>query len=772
MEDEDSVLLPIKPTLDEIINPFVDDDMEIDNVQLDTVVDREENQQPTKPLLNIPIDDLVGRSYLLPAEEDGTQDRATVIKVHDDHKKVLANEPEMVKLRLKVNDDEYDELMAYDDFKNFIDKKFVNDEGIWTYERILSHQGPLRPDDPNYMGSSYNALIKWETGEHTWEPTSLLDMDDPKVDLAIYARDNKLLDVPGWKKYKRLAKCTKKMERMVKQSKLKSHKHLPKYMFGIRIPNNHEEAMYLDCINGNTEWAEAEKKEVDENNAIGTYKSLRFGARVPSNYKLIKVHMVYAVKHDGRHKARLVANGNMTGPITEPNYSGVVSLRSIRMIAFIAELNGLDLWGVDISCTYLMSCTSERVCIIAGPEFGPELEGHLLIIVCALYGLKFSGVCWHTRLSEALKDMGFFPCSMDPDVWMHNCGDHYKYIGTYVDDLAIASKNPQSILDALIVDYKFELKGVGPMERHLGCDFYRDEDGTLCQSPKKYIIHLMDTYVRLFGVQPRQYTSPLVKGDHPKLDTSTELEVDNIKIYQTLIGCLQWLVSLGHFDTCTSVMTMSSFQAMPKEGHLDHVKQLIGYVSKMRDAAICYRTECPDLSDLPEELYSWDNSVYGNVSEEIPKDVPVPLGNVVDTITFVDANLLHDLLSRKAVMGALHMLNKMPINAFSRKQSTVETSTFGSEFVAVRTATDQIIDLCLTLRYMGVLIGRSVLFGDNESVVTNSTVPTSCLMKRHVALSYHRVREAIVANAFSFFHIPGQLNPADVLSKHWGYQQV
>ena len=83
------------------------------------------------------------------------------------------------------------------------------------------------------------------------------------------------------------------------------------------------------------------------NNEIGVYKSLGFGAKVPSNYKLIKVHMVYAVKHDRRHKARLVANGNMTGPISESNYSGVVSLRSIRIIAFIAELNMLELWGAE-----------------------------------------------------------------------------------------------------------------------------------------------------------------------------------------------------------------------------------------------------------------------------------------------------------------------------------------------------------------------------------------------------------------------------------------
>ena len=69
-------------------------------------------------------------------------------------------------------------------------------------------------------------------------------------------------------------------------------------------------------------------------------------------------------------------------------------------------------------------------------------------------------------------------------------------------------------------------------------------------------------------------------------------------------------------------------------------------------------------------------------------------------------------------------------------------------------------------------MGRSVMFGDNQSVVQNTTVPHSQLNKRHMALSYHRVREAIAAQIMSSYHIPGDINPADILSKHWGYQQI
>ena len=64
------------------------------------------------------------------------------------------------------------------------------------------------------------------------------------------------------------------------------------------------------------------------------------------------------------------------------------------------------------------------------------------------------------------------------------------------------------------------------------------------------------------------------------------------------------------------------------------------------------------------------------------------------------------------------------------------------------------------------------MFGDNESVVNSSTMPAGKLHKRHIALSWHQVRESIAAKTLRFVHIPGAINPADMLSKHWGYSQT
>jgi hypothetical protein len=117
--------------------------------------------------------------------------------------------------------------------------------------------------------------------------------------------------------------------------------------------------------------------------------------------------------------------------------------------------------------------------------------------------------------------------------------------------------------------------------------------------------------------------------------------------------------------------------------------------------------------------------------------------NPVHTTTNVDANLMHCYVTGRSLTGILHFVNQCPVDWYSKKQNTVETATFGSEFVAARIATEQVRDLRYTLRMLGApLDGPAWMFGDNESVVTNSTIAHSTLKKRHNALSYHRVHDA------------------------------
>jgi hypothetical protein len=81
----------------------------------------------------------------------------------------------------------------------------------------------------------------------------------------------------------------------------------------------------------------------------------------------------------------------------------------------------------------------------------------------------------------------------------------------------------------------------------------------------------------------------------------------------------------------------------------------------------------------------------------------------------------------------------------------VETSTYGSELLASRDATELILEIRYMPRSLGVALdGPALMLGDNMSVVLNTTVPSSVLKKKHSAIAYHRVREAIVARIMRF----------------------
>jgi hypothetical protein len=233
----------------------------------------------------------------------------------------------------------------------------------------------------------------------------------------------------------------------------------------------------------------------------------------------------------------------------------------------------------------------------------------------------------------------------------------------------------------------------------------------------------------MFGSQPStKHHSPLVKNDHPELDTSKLLDKNRIAQCNALIGILQWTITLGRFDMGTSVMTMLGFWIAPREGHMKHLRRICGYLAHFSDGFMWIRMEKPDYSGLPDYDQDWLKSVYGNVKETLPKNCPEPRGKNICTTTCKDANLYHDMCAGRAATGVLHFINKMPINWYSRKQSTVKTATYGSEFSLAMMVIQQIQGLRTTLRCLGVPVdATSYMFGDNESAVTSFTMPDSQL---------------------------------------------
>ena len=604
-------------------------------------------------MATIDIPNLLGRSFLLPPADNGEHPMANIIDI-DDHGPPL----EDMKFKLKINKDQTDEIMSYNQLMDYIQKGTDGEEDLdllFKFKDILAHQGPLESTDPNHKGSKYNVMVEWEPGEVTYEPLTLISKEDP-INCAVYAKKRDLLDTTGWNHPKRHAKISKRPIRAVKQSRIHQVRASARYQHGFQVPKDFNDAISFDKENSNTHWQDEMDLELTQIHEYKVFKDTGKAqfhdgkAVTPDGFQKIRVHFVYAVKHAGKFKARPVADGHL---IKEP----VVSLRSLRMVAFLFQLNDLEIWGADVGNAYLEAYTDPNLCITAGPEF-KELQVHLLIMIKTLHGTRSGGARWHDRLSDILQELKSKPSKADPDVWMRPepGGTCYEYIAVYVDDLAIAAKDPQAFCNEL---------------KHLGCTYKKDHDGTLAADPRRYVNKILESYERMFKEKPRKSRPPLEGGDYAELHTPELCDEHQTNQFQTLVGQLQWLISPGHFDIAVHVMSLSRFRAQSRKGHLDRAKRIVGYLLFLPDDAIRFRTGEPDFSSLNDQEYDWTRSVYSGACEQIPHDIPKPLREHGQTTHYVDANLHHDHATGKAVTAVLHFLNQTPIDAYSKRHHLV-----------------------------------------------------------------------------------------------------
>ena len=205
--------------------------------------------------------------------------------------------------------------------------------------------------------------------------------------------------------------------------------------------------------------------------------------------------------------------------------------------------------------------------------------------------------------------------------------------------------------------FKLKIKGDGQLEYHLASH----KGGMLVAQPIRYVNKILESYKKMFPDKNFiNDKSPLEKKDHPELDNSELCNEEQITKYMCMIGQLLWAITLDWYDILTHVMSMARFRLSPKIGHLERMMRLYGYLVKTKHFAIRYRTKEHDYSPLPRKEYKWTKTVYGNVKEEIPKDIPKPLGKRIISTTFLDANLLHDIVTGKTVTAVLHFVNTTP----------------------------------------------------------------------------------------------------------------
>jgi hypothetical protein len=275
-------------------------------------------------------------------------------------------------------------------------------------------------------------------------------------------------------------------------------------------------------------------------------------------------------------------------------------------------------------------------------------------------------------------------------------------------------------------------------------------------SAQTYITNCLDRLETMMGREFQSYITPMAKASHPEFDDSPILDATEHAKFHSLVGCDNWLMTLGRFNIAYSFNSYSRFCMQPRQGH------------KFKKGKIMIDPSYPDHSMFDVADYDNWKEFYPDIEEMQPgiDEKPAPMGPKVRLTVYKDADHAHDMLTRRYVSGVLLFLNNTPVKWISKRQKTVETFTYGSERVSAKLAAELVMAYRYTLRSMEVEPdGPSMMLGDNNSVVFNCTMPSSVLKKKHNACSYHRVCKAIASGIIEFTHIPSEMNYTYILTK-------
>jgi hypothetical protein len=621
----------------------------------------------------------------------------------------------------------------------------------------------------------WEIYVQWRDGSGDW--VALKDLKDSyPVELAEYATTAGIQDQPAfawWIPY-----VLKKRTRIV--AKLKSKYWERTHKYGLEVPRTLKDVERIDRENGNKLWQDS--VDIEMRDVMIAFEEIEGNPDELIGYEEITGHLVFDIKlgENFRRKSRFCADGHKTKPSASVTYSTVVARDSVRLILLIAALNGLNVLGSDVQNAFLTAPNKEKCWIRAGPEFGDN-KGKCYIVARALYGLKSAGASFRSFMAQQLDDMDFKPCPADPDVWMRSAKkpdgeDYYEYVMTYVDDLIAVSHNPMGIMKEIETTFKFKGNKIEEPSSYLGARLQKKNiNGWDCWTitSQDYVnAAVANVEKAIEGTKwklPTKAITPMTSAYIPELDGTPELDEKDTQYFQELIGMLRWATEIGRVDILHEVSILSQYQASPRQGHLEEAIHIFGYLKRKPKLTLYMNPELPNIqySDFVTTAADFQE-YYRGAEEEMPHNMPIPKGNGVKITVFVDASHGANKVTRRSHTGFIIFVNRAPIMWYSKRQQTVESSAFSSEFIALKIALESLEGLRFKLRMFGVPLPKgdpAQVYCDNEAVVKNSTKVESSLNKKHSSIAYHFTRWIVAASVATVAWIKSADNLADAMTK-------
>ncbi|EMG45193.1 Polyprotein, partial [Candida maltosa Xu316] len=487
-------------------------------------------------------------------------------------------------------------------------------------------------------------------------------------------------------------------------------------------PKSYNQAMKSDQCE---KWKEAMDKEYGSILSNKTWKLVP----PPNNAQIINTKWVYTIKPNNTYKARLVCLGNQQkeGVNFAEIFAPVIRSESIKLLFALAAKTGRIVHSIDISTAFLNADISEDV-FISQPQ-GYVVKGKESM-VCklqkSLYGLRQSPLLWNKTLDRIVQSEGF--TRLGGDLGIYTNENNQTYLGIYVDDIIIISKDETKINEVKEMFRRhFKITDNGRTSKFLGINVYQSS-GQIKLGLADYIKNMIKDFQFTKSEVNPIATPAETSYDLFKQDDKTDYSCDATK-YRSLVGKLLFAASTVRFDISYAVGVLSRFMKDPKEKHMKAAIRVVRYLNGTFDYGLCY--------SKVGELQVYADSDWAS----IPSD-------------------------RKSITGYIVTYAGAPISWKSKKQPTVALSTMESEFMALTAAIKETMWLLQLFENFDVIVRLPItIYEDNTSCQKLAQNPVFHDRSKHIDLKYKFTKQHIEEGRIKIESIKSENNVADIMTK-------
>ncbi|KZV46985.1 hypothetical protein F511_15782 [Dorcoceras hygrometricum] len=491
---------------------------------------------------------------------------------------------------------------------------------------------------------------------------------------------------------------------------------------------SHIEPKIIDEALADPSWIEAMQGEL---NQFARNKVWQLVPR-PKTHSVIGTRWVFRNKlnEEGivtRNKARMVAQGfrQMEGIDFDETFAPVARLEAIRMFLAYAAYKDFKVFQMDVKSAFLNGILTEEVYVAQPPGFVDHTNPEFVYkLDKALYGLKQAPRAWYDTLTNFLLEHKFTIGTVDKTLFKFVKDDHVLLVQIYVDDIIFGSSNPKLCKKfSKLMQDKFEMSMMGELTFFLGLQVRQLENGIFINQAK-YTKELLKKFGMENSSAAATPMSSTIKMDKDEAGTAIE-----VSLYRGIIGSLLYLTS-SRPDVMFAVCMCARFQAEPKKSHYIDVKRILKYLKGTSNVGLWY-----------------------------PKDSGFEL------IGYSDVDYAGCRIDRKSTSGTCQFLGDRLISWFSKKQTSIATSTAEAEYLAAGSCCAQILWIQHQLKDYGIDASEAPILCDNTSAIAITQNPVLHSRTKHIDIRHHFIRDHVLKKDVRLEYVSTEQQVADIFTK-------